>query len=89
MKDKDGIEVGAGIEAEHKTSMNQLAGAVDDFFNHGKYPKSVGFAMLLFNFGEPERVNYISNCDRADMIKAMREFLARATGQLGPEDPLN
>lgn len=89
MKDKDGIEVGAEIEAEHRLHMNQFAQFADHYFNQGKEPKSVGFALLLFNFGEPGRCNYISNCDRADMIKAMREFLARATGQLGPENPLN
>jgi hypothetical protein len=33
----------------------------------------VGFALLMFNFGNPELANYVSNAEREVMIKALRE----------------
>lgn len=35
-----------------------------------------GFALLLFSFDGPE-LTWISNAERGDMIKALRELLAR------------
>lgn len=35
-------------------------------------PKSLGFAVLIFEF-HGHQSSYVSNCDRADMIKALRE----------------
>lgn len=42
-------------------------------------PKGWGFALLLFTFGEGGSLFYIGNGDREDMIKAMKEFIARNT----------
>jgi hypothetical protein len=72
------------IEEHYRAAMNVLAASLDEFFN-GKRggPKTVGFALLTFEFGEIKdgQVNYISNADRPDMIAAMHEFLARAEGR--------
>ena len=42
-----------------------------------------GFALLMFGMTDKEsnRMNYISNANREDMIAAMREFIARAEGR--------
>jgi hypothetical protein len=63
--------------------MNGVAEALDNIFNGDKRPKTTGFVLLAFEFGKTEggRVNYISNADRADMIAAMKEWLARAEGR--------
>lgn len=37
----------------------------------------LGFALLVFQVECPGMSNYISNCDRGDMIKAMEETLER------------
>lgn len=37
----------------------------------------LGFALLVFPFNEPGMSNYISNAERKDMIKALREAADR------------
>lgn len=46
-----------------------------------------GFALLMFGIEGDEscRMNYISNCDRQDMLAAMREFIARNEGTYEPD----
>lgn len=41
-----------------------------------------GFALLMFGTKgeESSRMNYISNCDRSDMLALMKEFIARNEG---------
>ena len=43
-----------------------------------RVPKGVGFALILFNFGDgPDQfITWGSNGRRPDMVKAMRELLA-------------
>lgn len=38
--------------------------------------KKVGFALLLFDFGERGSMTYISNAQRQDMVKALYECAA-------------
>ena len=41
--------------------------------------RTVGFALLIFAFGEPPQpATWISNADRGDMIRAVEEWLERA-----------
>lgn len=81
------------ISPEYKELMNTLAGALDEIFN-GKNVKSEdkknGFALLVFPFtgkgtGTDERINYISNAQRPDMLTAMKEFIARSEGMNIPD----
>jgi hypothetical protein len=46
-------------------------------------PAGVGVALLVFDMQGPigSRANYISNCQRDDMIAAMKEMIARWEGQ--------
>jgi hypothetical protein len=37
----------------------------------------MGFTLLIFNFNAPGVSNYISNANRADMVKALRETADR------------
>lgn len=71
------------IQPEISQQMKCWAEVLDDTFN-GKDCKSedrkYGFALFVFKFDEVEgdqRMNYISNATRRDMIKAMKEFIAR------------
>ena len=46
--------------------------------------ENYGFALLVFPMGEAQagdRMNYISNAHRGDMIVAMKEFIAKAEGR--------
>lgn len=50
----------------------ELAGKIG-----GGLPPDVGFALLLFNYGEGGFMSWISNAHRSDMIKAVMEWLER------------
>jgi hypothetical protein len=44
-------------------------------------PEGWGFALLMFEFGDGDRMNYISNATREDMLAALKEFIAHAEGR--------
>jgi hypothetical protein len=70
------------LSQEYRDTLNDLAKKLDRIFNGEDRPRKVGFALLVFEFGRQEngRVNYISNANRADMLTAMKEYIARAEG---------
>lgn len=59
-----------------------LAKYVDTLLN-GAGPRNVGFSLLFFPLGEPNgtNVNYVGNCQRAEMLVALKELVARWEGQ--------
>lgn len=61
------------IEPEYKERMNLLAQILDEALE--------GAAFVLVVYGD-KRMNYISNCEREDVILSMREFVARSDGRL-------
>lgn len=63
------------ISEEYRAKMNQVAGALDDFFNPSE--RTTGFALFIFEFGATSRINYISNAQREDMMKAVSQWLAQ------------
>lgn len=68
------------IEPKHHNIMNEIADVIDDTLNHGSkgHDRQVGFCLMVFPFaGFDGRANYISNASRADVIKLLREQLAR------------
>lgn len=71
------------IEAEFEQKMKALAQALDELLNTGRKgsDREVGFALLVFRFGDEGRANYISNADHSSMITALKEFVARAEGR--------
>ncbi len=60
----------ASLERQAKKIGHRIARAL---------PKGVGFTLLVFDFGEAGTGNlaYLSNAQRSDMLKAMREFIAK------------
>lgn len=56
--------------------MNDIAGLLDKTLNENT-KKRVGFALLVFDFGEDGTMSYISNAEREDMLEAMTEFLEK------------
>lgn len=51
-------------------------------------PEGIGFALLLFDFGEGGNLAWISNANREDMVRALREQLARfEAGMAGERTP--
>ena len=82
----------APIQEVYRQKMNQLAAALDEFFNgdkagpharSAKDERKVGFVLLVFEFGdEPGRCNFISNgADRRDIVTLFKEMIARFEGQ--------
>jgi len=52
----------------------------------GRKKNEVGFALLTFDVNTDKgMVNYVGNCQRPDMIKAMKEFIER--NETEPEFP--
>lgn len=75
------------IDVKHRTKMRKLAQDIDKSFNgtlRGK-TRAIGFALLIFELSEnpfeENRMNYISNTERGEMIVAMKEFIAKWEGQ--------
>jgi len=75
------------ILAEFRPAMNDLARALDRFFNADLENRKIGFVLLTAEFGKIDggRVNYISNGERGDMLAMMKEFIARAEGRYSEE----
>ena len=60
------------VEAHHYAAMNAVASVLKEVF------AGYGFALLVFPFDRNDgRMNYISNSRRADMLRAMKEFIGR------------
>lgn len=47
----------------------------------------IGFVVMLFEFGEGGYLAYASNANRDDMIKTVKEWLARAESGLMTDPP--
>jgi hypothetical protein len=66
---------------EMRGQMKKLAKFLDVAFNgEGDGPRQVGFALLIYKFGDDlkgtGRVNYIGNGRRDDVLVALKELLA-------------
>ncbi len=38
-----------------------------------RLPEGYGFALLVFSFGEAGYLTHVSNCERTDLVKILRE----------------
>lgn len=80
------------IVREQNAMMNDIARSLDTILNGGKKPtdRKIGFALLTYYMGEDlkgtDRINYIGNGNRADMLIALKELVARWEGRV-PEEP--
>lgn len=77
------------IEDAYTGMMNSLVKMLDGTFNIPGQPKEVGFALLIFKFGEIDRarMNYISNAQREDMLCALKEMVAKMEGRAPDTTP--
>lgn len=68
-------------------SMQVMAQTLDSFLNgdgRGNVgEREIGFALLVFPINQVRdgMVNYVGNCQRADMLVALKEMVARWEGQ--------
>lgn len=77
------------VEEKYKEKINLLAAAVDDFLNGencNPEEKECGFVICMFDLQDgpaPKdgRFNYISNCERTDVIAVLKEVIARHEGR--------
>lgn len=67
---------------ETEKKMQSMAKALDAALN-GAGPRKNGFVLLVMPLDVPQgaRTNYVSNCDRKDIIVALKEVVARFEGQ--------
>ncbi|BCF88721.1 hypothetical protein [Paraburkholderia largidicola] len=64
------------IEPRHRKAMNDVAEVLADVFT------DQGFVLLVFPLNDAVgRMNYISNAERDDAVKAMVEFIAHSEGR--------
>jgi hypothetical protein len=65
------------IQEMYRDKMNRLAGLIDLYFNGDDGDgRTTGFVLLLFEFNKTGRANYISNADRDDVVKMLKEQIA-------------
>lgn len=61
------------IQDDYKKAMNHLAGVIDSVCKI--HEVKTGFILLMFEQNtDSGRMNYISNSNREDCIKALKEF---------------
>ena len=75
-------EKSAPLTPDIENTANELASFIDKAINPGGIRTNI-FALLISPIGRPtgeQRTNYISNCDRGDMLNLMKEFIGRAEG---------
>lgn len=81
------------IEEHYLKIMNDIGRAIDEIFNGVNCPlaeRKTGFVLMVFNTsqdfdGAPGgRFNYLSNCERVDVIACMKEIIARNEGRSQP-----
>lgn len=75
-------QVGDRLSDLHTRRMNVVAHMLDDIFN-GKSPsKRICFTLLITEFDDrANRVNYISNGERADVVMMLKQILSRFEAQ--------
>jgi len=61
---------------ERNKTLDLLASAIKQSLTN-IYGKEVGFALFMFEFGSDTAGDYVSNADRKDMIKFMRDLANR------------
>lgn len=76
------IEQEQPIQPELRAIMNDIGRVIAQAMKETAGP-GYGFALLMFGLAGDEkgRMNYLCNCDRGDMLAAMKKFIARAEGR--------
>lgn len=66
---------------ETREILNKIAKFISSVL-HEKY----GFCLLVFKYDKQSQANYISNCDKKDMVKALFETAYRLKEERGDEN---
>jgi|ERR1700730_1452710 hypothetical protein len=65
-----------------RADLQRLAKLVDS-----QLPYGWGFVVLAFPFGAGGRMNYVANADRADVVRAMYEFIEATKQKWAQDEP--
>ena len=66
-------------EQKAREKLKQIGNAIG-----GLLPEGYGFVLMVFETNTSEgRLDYISDCQREDVIKAMKEFIAKTEREWG------
>jgi hypothetical protein len=69
-------------DAKVRRDLQALGRRVDD-----QLPYGWGFVVLAFPFGGGGRMNYVANAQRADVVRAMYEFIEATKEKWGGHEP--
>lgn len=71
-------------EEQAKNRMQKIAKDISS-----QLPEGMGFVLLAFEFGNSpnRRLNYVSNGNREDIVKVMREWISKTEGHFGEHVP--
>lgn len=61
--------------------------AIDGAVNQNRQAGRIGFALFVFDFGDAGNLSYVSNAERPDMVKAVKEWLARQQAGIFTDPP--
>ena len=67
-------------EEQAKSRMQQIAHLIED-----SLPEGYGFTLLTYKFGEEpnNEMIYVSNSNREDVVKAMKEWIEKTENNFG------
>lgn len=65
-----------------KARLRHVAHVLEDML-----PEGYGFTLLTYQFGEnpDNRLNYVSNSNREDVVKAMKEWIEKTENTYGQD----
>jgi len=66
----------APIPEDLRETMNDIGRTLDKTIN-AFVDRPMGFILLAFDIGDAGTTSYISNCDREDCVKLMKEFVEK------------
>lgn len=80
----------AEVEARHKETMKELGRLLDISLNPDGVPKFC-FCLLITEFGDvpANKMSYISNATREDMLVVLKEFISRSEIVLKQDETVN
>lgn len=68
------------VQEEYSEKMTRLAEAVDELFNGKSDQREHAFVIMVLPMSGQGRINYMSNLDRLDMIRALRVLIHNLEG---------
>ncbi len=65
------------MPTKQEEKLRGIANALDEILEHQIYGQRMGFFLSVFEFNKEGSADYISNAEREDAIKALRETADR------------